>query len=163
MSKIETIEGNLLDFPGEINCIAHSCNTLNIMGGGIAKQIKDRYPIAWRADCDAKKHGSNILGRYSAGFITNKEGKITNKIYNMYTQSSIGSGVRVDYYEFERAFSELNRHISFHKPHTHKLGVPYKISCGLAGGDWGKIKSILEKIFCDSKVKLYIVKYKENS
>jgi len=162
MSNIKTIEGNLLDFPGGINCIAHSCNTLNIMGGGIAKQIKDRYPIAWRADCMAKEVGSNTLGKYSVGYINNDEGITTHKIYNMYTQSSIGGGVRVDYDAFTRCFSELNRHISFHNPHTYKLGVPYKISCGLAGGDWEKIKSILENIFLDSEVELTIVKYNEN-
>ena len=58
---INMIDGNLLDFPNRINTIAHSCNTLNMMGAGIAKQIKDRYPLAWKADCIANKRGGKYL------------------------------------------------------------------------------------------------------
>ena len=50
--KLELINGNLLDFPNGINNIAHSCNCRMIMGGGIAKQIKERYPEAYQADVD---------------------------------------------------------------------------------------------------------------
>ena len=62
MNEIETIKGNLLDFPPHhpddpdryigINNIAHSCNCQNVMGGGIAKQIKERYPQAYEADTE---------------------------------------------------------------------------------------------------------------
>jgi O-acetyl-ADP-ribose deacetylase (regulator of RNase III) len=61
MKKVQITKGNLLDFPTHclsfasneyigINAIAHSCNCQNVMGAGIAKQIKDRYPQAYEAD-----------------------------------------------------------------------------------------------------------------
>ena len=63
MPAIKTIKGNLLGFSqllGEtdrdldtyvgINAKAHSCNCRMIMGVGIAKQIKNRYPEAYQAD-----------------------------------------------------------------------------------------------------------------
>ena len=80
---IETIKGNLLDFPPHhpdnpdryigINNIAHSCNTLNIMGGGIARQIKSRYPQAYEADTEihmrreyeTPEESVDLLGKYS--------------------------------------------------------------------------------------------------
>ena len=42
--QIGFLYGNLLDFPYGINTIAHCCNTMNVMGAGIAEQIADRYP-----------------------------------------------------------------------------------------------------------------------
>ena len=63
--NIQIIDGNLLDFPNDIGFIAHSCNTSNIMGAGIARQVKDRYPLAYEADCHARYEGDNLLGDYS--------------------------------------------------------------------------------------------------
>lgn len=40
---IEYVTGNLLD--ADLPAIAHGCNTRGIMGSGIAKEIKTRYPI----------------------------------------------------------------------------------------------------------------------
>ena len=39
------------------------------------------------------------------------------------------------------------------------LGLPYGISCGLAGGNWGIIKAMIEDIFLDSPIQCYIVKF----
>ena len=41
------------------------------------------------------------------------------------------------------------------------LGLPYGISCGLAGGNWGIIKAMIEDIFLDSSIETYIIKYYE--
>ena len=91
MSAIKIIDGNLLDFPNDINAIAHSCNTRNIMSAGIAKQIKDRYPEAYEADTKAydteyDKDGQYVhwLGKFSKAEINDRK-----YIYNMYTQASI--------------------------------------------------------------------------
>ena len=72
--KTITIQGNLLDFPTHcktdpdkyigISAIAHSCNTRNIMGAGIAKQIKNRYPQAYEADTKAFNTEYDKDGQY---------------------------------------------------------------------------------------------------
>ena len=41
------------------------------------------------------------------------------------------------------------------------VGLPYGISCGLAGGNWKIIKAIIEDIFLDSTIECYIVKYNQ--
>ena len=38
------------------------------------------------------------------------------------------------------------------------IGLPYGISCGLAGGNWVIIKAMIEDIFGNSPIKCYIVK-----
>ena len=63
--SIEVIDGDLLDFPNQINTIAHSCNTQNVMGAGIAKSIKERYPEAFEADTKANLNLENSLGYFS--------------------------------------------------------------------------------------------------
>ena len=179
--NIKTIQGNLLDFPPYcktdpnsytgINNIAHSCNTRNIMGGGIALQIKNRYPQAYEADTEAynkeyDKNGQyiNWLGKYSKAeiqskFLPNNKGRI----YNLYTQASVGRDERqVSYEIFWRALKEVQEDLLFIQHETGEsqvLGLPYGISCGLAGGSWGIIKAIIEDIFSECLVKCYIVKF----
>lgn len=158
---IQTIEGNLLDFPSDINFIAHSCNTRNIMGAGIAKQIKDRYPNAYSADCHAMMEGDNVLGDYSFAVTDATQNK---GIYNMYTQDKIGSKRAVNYEAFYIALNKVADHIEWQIKHEDEekiLGLPYGISCGLAGGNWGIIKAMIKDIFLDSPIKCYIVKYYE--
>jgi O-acetyl-ADP-ribose deacetylase (regulator of RNase III) len=180
-NNIKHIKGNLLDFPPYcqtdpnkytgINNIAHSCNTRNIMGGGIAKQIKNRYPQAYEADTEAynqeyDKDAQYIhwLGKYSKAeieskFLPNNKGRI----YNLYTQANLGEGKRqVLYEDFWQALKNMQEDLLFIQHETGEpqvLGLPYGISCGLAGGNWKIIKAMIDDIFLDSLIKTYIVKF----
>lgn len=186
MNRVEQIEGNLLDFPTHrkddpdnyigINAIAHSCNTRNTMGAGIARQIKNRYPEAYEADNKAynteyDQDGQYVhwLGKFSKAEINSKflpDGK--GHIYNMYTQANMGGDTRqVLYEDFWRALKRVEQDLYRINVEKHEydpsappvLGLPYGISCGLAGGNWGIIKAMIEDIFLDSPIKCYIVKF----
>jgi len=157
--NIELIDGNLLDFPNDIGFIAHSCNTQNIMGGGIAKQIKDRYPMAYKADCNAHFEGENTLGNFS--FVWTN-GEQSQGVYNMYTQDEIGAKRSVSYEGFYCALNKVADHIEWQSKHDGEekvLGLPYGISCGLAGGRLRIINTIIHDILVDRSFKTYIVKY----
>ena len=158
---IKIIDGNLLDFPNGINYIAHSCNTQNIMGGGIAKQIKDRYPTAYQADCFAMYEDDNVLGEYSFAVADATQ---TKGIYNMYTQDKIGGARAVNYEAFYVALTKVANTIEWEDDTDEKtsvFGLPWMISCGLAGGSWGVIFAMINDILIDRKFKTYIVKYHE--
>ncbi len=159
--NIELIKGNLLDFPSDIDFIAHSCNTQNIMGGGIAKQIKDRYPMVYKTDCNAHFEGENTLGNFS--FVWTN-GEQSQGVYNMYTQDEIGAKRSVNYEGFYCALNKVADHIEWQSKHEGEekvLGLPYGISCGLAGGSSRIINTIIHDILVDRKFKTYIVKYHE--
>ena len=48
---MKTLKGNLLNsFEKDFNVILHGCNCFSTMGAGIAKQIAEKYPEAYRAD-----------------------------------------------------------------------------------------------------------------
>ena len=161
MGNIQIVDGNLLDFPNDIGFIAHSCNTSNLMGAGIARQIKDRYPLAYEADSHARYEGDNLLGDYSFAWTdaTQNQG-----IYNMYTQSKIGHKRSVNYEAFYVALARVANNIEWRIAHDDtkpNFGLPWMISCGLAGGSWNVIFSMINDILVDRKFKTYIVKYHE--
>ena len=74
-------KGNLIDLAeqGEFDVIVHGCNCQNTMGSGIAKEIKERYPLAYRADSNMHSRTQfpvQLLGNYSlhVGFLGRKSG-----------------------------------------------------------------------------------------
>lgn len=194
LKQIPLIKGNLLDFPTHcetdpdkyvgINNIAHSCNCQNVMGGGIAKQIRDRYPQAFEADTevhmrkeyDTPDEYTSLLGQYSKAVIeaqlsyldiiysSDARTNLTHAtIYNLYTQSGFSTKQReVNYEYFWRAMKAMQEDLLFNQHELNVrqvVGLPYGISCGLAGGSWKVIKAIIEDIFLDSMIECYIVKY----
>ena len=161
MDSIKIIDGDLLDFPNGIDFIAHSCNTHNVMGAGIAREIKYRYPNAYSADCHAMMKGDNVLGDYSFAVTDATQNK---GIYNMYTQSKIGDERSVNYEAFYVSLNKVAGHIEWQSKHEgaeKTLGLPWGISCGLAGGSWNVIFSMINDILIDRKFKTYIIKYYE--
>jgi O-acetyl-ADP-ribose deacetylase (regulator of RNase III) len=153
---VETIEGNLLDFPNGINTIAHSCNTQNVMGGGLAKQIKDRYPEVFETDRKAVLNKENSLGYFSFCKLDSNPDK---RIINLYTQQEFGTGRQVSYEAFYNSIDYLFKAInSSPEAHDYVLGLPYGISCGLAGGNWNIVKCMIDEVFMPAKFKTYLVK-----
>lgn len=170
--EVGFLYGNLLDFPYGINTIAHCCNTMNVMGAGIAKQIAERYPSAKEADDVATKAGRNDLGEFSfaeveidntADFPHQEFGveKRKGRIFNLYTQDSIGFGREVNYEALYRNLhlmrNQLNNNVNT------ILGLPFEMSSGLAGGSWEIVSAMINYIFASDATyfKTYIVKYEE--
>ena len=148
---ITTIVGDLLDFPQGIDIIAHSCNCRNTMGAGIALQIKQRYPDVYRVDTNAYENGVNTLGNISicSDIQTGKH------IINMYTQASYGSNGRFVSYDALNSALQKVKDFALSKTTDNTtldtnsilVGLPYNLSCGLAGGDWDTVKSIVNSVF----------------
>ena len=141
------------------------------MGAGIAKQIKDRYPKAFEVDherwSDEYNEGGNWrcqIGDYSKAVIETQWTHLPHAtIYNLYTQSGYSTERRqVNYEYFWQAMKGMQEDLLFNQHELNVrqvVGVPYGISCGLAGGNWKIIKAIIEDIFLDSMIECYIVKY----
>ena len=189
MPYIKTIKGNLLDFPQHdpsdpdihlgINVIAHSCNCRMIMGGGIARQIKSRYPQAYEADVkyisnEYDDNGQYIhpLGNFSKAEVISNESKVylpdgKGLIYNMYTQAGVGTGERqVNYEKFWQALNNVEKDLyrinvekhEYDGSSPHVLGLHHGISCGLAGGNWEIREAMIKDVFVDSPMQCCIVK-----
>jgi O-acetyl-ADP-ribose deacetylase (regulator of RNase III) len=134
-SALKHAEGNLIDMAeaGDFNIIVQGCNCFNTMGGGIAREIAERYPEAQEADNRTPKGAYNKLGNYTVML-----GKQFN-IINAYTQYNMSRGDDVfEYTAFEMILQKLA-----HQYPTSDFGFPY-IGMGLAGGDPNWIIPMLE-------------------
>ena len=131
-------DGDLLDMAenGEFDVIIHGCNCFCMMGAGIARQIADRYPEAYKADCETIKGDRLKLGTY-----TKHKTERVCTIINAYTQFRTSRGGD-DVFEYS-AFSKILRSLIFEYP-TARFGLPY-IGMGLANGNSGIILGIIEE------------------
>jgi O-acetyl-ADP-ribose deacetylase (regulator of RNase III) len=145
---IKVVKGNLLDLfdNREFDAIVHGCNCFNNMGAGIAKQIKERYPSAYVEDCKTKKGDKHKLGDYTYTTLVDDflpgylQGSNQRYVINAYTQYDYKGHKPVDYEAIRKVFTLINRDFE-----GFKIGIP-KIGAGLAGGDWDKIKRIIDSV-----------------
>lgn len=151
--NINEIEGNLIDlaFEGRFDLIAHGCNCYKTMGAGIAKEIANRIPEAFRAD-----HRDDRFSIMRLGCFTSADKMIDSNvgftILNLYTQYN--PGANIDY----EALTLCLRKVNMMYKDCH-IGLPY-IGAGIAGGDWNRILTIIKEELKDMQVT--IVKFKKN-
>ena len=132
----DIVKGDYLIFCHQVNC-------QGVMGSGVAKQIRSKYPEVYR---EFKQIKEPILGFILPVFT--KDGRIC---INMFAQDGYVKDKRYTDYD---AFKECLEHISFfmniRSKNKPSIAFPYGIGCGLAGGDWyiilGMLKDFSEKI-----------------
>jgi len=149
-------DGNLITLArdGYFDVITHGCNCFCTMGAGIAVPMKiefgcDRFKME-----DVKYRGDmNKLGTIDYEM----RGELA--VVNSYTQYKYGRNhddgeeSPVNYNAIALCMKKIN-HIFKGKT----IGVPL-IGCGLAGGDWGVVKKIMETEL--NSMDVWIIHYKE--
>jgi O-acetyl-ADP-ribose deacetylase (regulator of RNase III) len=123
-------KGNLLDMAenGDFDIIVQGCNCFNTMGGGIAREIRERYPYVACVDAKTIKGDFNKLGNWTSEKVYKNNACFT--IINAYTQYNMSRGTDV----FEYAAFELILQKLLHAYGDKRIGLPY-IGMGLANGD----------------------------
>jgi O-acetyl-ADP-ribose deacetylase (regulator of RNase III) len=151
--------GDLLK--SDCTVIAHQANCMKAMGAGIAYQIKLKYPKMYEVDCNDPRSASEKLGGFTYARIQNGWG------FNLYGQFRMGYGLQTDYKALEKAIDkmltiipELTRFDSGPAGHTLKVGMPWKIGAGLAGGDWDIILNIIETLSYKHNIDIYLYELK---
>lgn len=129
--------GDLLSLSEGI--IAHGCNTLGVMGAGVALQVRKKYPMAFRAYREAFEQKGLRLGEviwYQAGpklWIANAitQARIYGKPGEMLASMEA----------IEEAFSTIGS-----RARQWGLEVSFPlIGCGLAGGSWDQVGPRVER------------------
>jgi O-acetyl-ADP-ribose deacetylase (regulator of RNase III) len=83
---VGTIEYKIGDlFESEEGVIAHGCNCAGVMGAGVAKTVRERYPLAYEYYRTACLKGEFVLG--TAQLVDASNDKF---VYNLATQRSPG-------------------------------------------------------------------------
>lgn len=134
-------KGNLLDLAeaGEFDVVVHGCNCFNTMGGGIARQIRERYREVADVDSLTVRGNYNKLGNWTSEEVLRKNGLGEFTVVNAYTQYNMSTGEDVfEYTAFELILQKLA-----HLYGTKRFGFPH-IGMGLAGGNKERIMAMLE-------------------
>jgi len=152
--QIKYIEGDLLDFPEGIQVACHQANCQATMGAGIALQVRERYPEVAKADRDAFNAHEAKLGLFSAVKISDDPVKI---IVNLYGQETIGGEKATDY---EGLYQAMSRAFLLASNRGYKIGLPRLMGCGLAGGDWRIVKTMIEVLAEKHNADITIVELK---
>jgi O-acetyl-ADP-ribose deacetylase (regulator of RNase III) len=128
--------------------VLQGCNCFHIMGAGLAKYLRDRYPSVYTADVTQTKKGDkDKLGTFSTAVITENF-----NILNCYTQYYYGRERKLyaNYKAIELCFKEVVKRYDT----AWEIRMP-RIGCGLAGGDWDIVEPIVQTIFEKHNVKIY--------
>jgi O-acetyl-ADP-ribose deacetylase (regulator of RNase III) len=137
-SALKHTKGNLLDLAeaGAFDIVVQGCNCFNTMGGGIAREIRERYPVVASVDMETLRGDYRKLGNW-----TECDAGETNRftIINAYTQYNMSQGT--DVFEYT-AFQLILEKLAFAFP-GKRFGLPY-IGCGLAGGEQETIIDMIE-------------------
>lgn len=152
-------EGNLLDSNEQV--IGHQVNCQGIMGGGIARQMRETYPLVYKVYSEytrSKSSPEELLGK-NLMITTNGDefmkgmGDGTKIVSNLYGQLNIGRGKKQTCEKsLELALMNLK---NFSKKHNVSVALPYRLGCGLGGGDWSEVFDIIERVFDDYEVTIY--------
>jgi O-acetyl-ADP-ribose deacetylase (regulator of RNase III) len=146
---IKIVEGNILEATEDI--IGHQVNCQGVMGAGLAKQIRNKYPFAYecyKSYCDEAENKKELMG--SIRQVKVDDGKIIAHIFSQYGYGR--NALYTDYTSLGKALQHLEIKA---RNFEESVALPYGIGCGLAGGDWEVVYSMIETIFENYEVTLY--------
>lgn len=154
--KIEYVEGDL--FTTNIPLIVHGCNAQGVMGSGVAKIIRERFPRAYEKYREAYTKGTLELGSIIAVPCYDvKNSNVPVAIVNAITQEFYGrDGKRyVSYDAVAESMSKINR---MAEEYEFKAVAMPRIGAGLGGGNWNVIEAIIESELKSVKPFVYALK-----
>ena len=142
MSEIKIIKGDILSV--ESGVLIHGVNCQSVFNSGLAKQIRHKYPevcseyLSLFRDYGGYRYrgDTNLLGTFQTVTISS-----SLKIVNAFTQYRYGNdGTKyVSYDAVDEVFDAISEKF-YPESYIH---FP-KIGCGLAGGEWSVVQSIIE-------------------
>ena len=143
---IKEVKGNILEATEDVIC--HQVNCMGIMGGGLALKIKNKYPEVYKEYKDFCKKSRQVLGNVCP--VICHDGKIIANLFGQYDY-----GRDKQYTNYEALEESLQNLFFLIKPFKSTIAIPYKLGCGLAGGNWNIVYGIIEKVFEDYDVTIY--------
>ena len=138
------------DFNADIS-IAHGCNLQGVMGAGIARQVKEKFPKLYAGYALACASKTIKLGEVFPYWVEHEPPKL---VYNLMTQWDT-SGASYDgvWYSLKALRGLM---IKFETP---IVSMP-QIGAGLGGLNWRVVKAMLQEVF-EADNKLEVIVYED--
>ena len=143
-------------FKSGADVILHQVNCQGVMGSGVAKQVRERYPIvfkAYKALCAAKTNCTdNLLGTAQ---VCRTHGD--KYVVNLFAQNKFGYDGKC-YTDYE-ALKKCLQTVRSRFDNNNVIAIPYLMACHRGGGDWNAVYKMIEDIFGDSNYDVLICEY----
>lgn len=157
MSNYKLINGDLLE--SEAKYLCHQCNCVTTSYSGLAKFIFQKYPYSDIYSMRENVKDLPIPGQEPGNIIICGDGENNRYIINMIAQFYPGYAKfkydtiddRIKY--FKRCLSEIKK-----INNLESIAFPYKIGCGLAGGEWDIYEKMIDDFASDVNANVYIYK-----
>lgn len=155
---LKIVDGDIFESGADI--IAHQVNCQGVMGSGVAKQVREKYPNVfrlYRGICE--KFGSSLLGACYL-FCENEADFNMPMIANLFAQDQYGYDGKcyTDYDALRDALATLKgkakEYVLLFGEHP-KIAIPYLMGCHRGGGDWEIVSKMIEEELTDCDVTLY--------
>lgn len=151
--KIIYCNGNLLD--AQTDVIAHQVNCQGVMGSGVAKQIREKWPIVFKSYKEFFKNVEDsqvLLGEAQLVELDEKY------IVNLFAQFNYGT-FPMKYTDYEALYNSLiNLRVLMQCHNCKSVAFPYKMSSDRGGADWNVVLAMIESVFKDTDVTVEIWK-----
>ncbi len=147
----QVIKGDLLY--ANAAAICHQVNCRSAMGSGVAKAIYTKWPevkTEYHKFCERFPNPKDLLGKIQ---VIPVNGGL-QVVINIFGQLNYGRSKGTIYTNYDAlviAFTEINR-IYKHK----SIAFPYRFGCGLAGGDWCTVESLMIDCLGECDVQVYM-------
>ena len=146
------IQGSLLD--SDCNYICHQVNCQGAMNSGVAKAIRDKWPVVYNNYVDfvqreaATGLTSRLLGAAQIVPINDNQ-----SVVNLFGQKNYGyDGKRYTSYD---AFYDALVQLRNKTPEDSSYAFPYRIGSDRGGANWWVIRTMIEEVFYGRKVYIY--------
>ena len=139
-------------FESGADVICHQVNCQGVMGSGIAKQVREKFPhvfTEYKKTCD-KNNPSKLLGCHQT-ILTD-----IGYIVNIFAQKNYGYDGKC--YTDYNALKTSLQDIKYFNPNKI-IAIPYLMGCHRGGGDWNIVYKMIEEIFGDSDCEVLICEY----
>lgn len=152
-------KGDILSVQRGVIC--HQVNCMGIMGAGLAKQVKRKFPEVWydyKQLVDETLFPANLLGK--AQIIPIRPGLWVANLFGQYNLSKRGERV-TEYGSLAQSVSEVAkvvRRLQENSGQKIPIYFPFEMGCGLGGGDWEIVETILGER-CDEEILEVVIRH----
>lgn len=139
-------------FESGADVICHQVNCQGVMGSGIAKQVREKYPEVYDAYMTLAPHGSHLLGNVLMVQVSD-----TQSVGNLFSQDNFGYDGKcyTNYPMLQNCLYNVKEICKENKT----IAIPYKLGCCRGGGDWNVVYKIIEEVFEDYNGDILICEY----
>lgn len=132
---MQAIKGDLLAIESGIIC--HQVNCKGVMGAGLAKSLRSKYPVCFESYSKYCKAGQFKLGMVQFC-------KVNSNLFICNLAGQQGYGTQSRQTDYDALMTCLVKLYAKSVELNLIPYLPFKLGCGLAGGDWNVVSKLIE-------------------